>query len=129
MNLDRIFLDPDRVSDADLAAIRPLVLRLVLPIAPALADFIHGWIDAEQGFRRTGQPRPAKHIAAPPPLDRWTDRQVGEALNAILQIHFDTSAPEPVAELFDRWLVMIGGWAASRLAGELPERVAGNHAV
>ena len=121
MDYPRFITDPRRATDEDVAILRHHALRSILPVAPVFGEWLHGWTDVEQYWRSTDpEKRPAQHLAAVPPCEQWTDKELGLALNVMVQVHFAAGTPEIVAEWIDRWLKIIAGHAACRLAGALP---------
>ncbi len=126
MNYPRFIADPRRATDQDVDILRRHALRSIMPTAPVLGTWLHGWTDVEQYWRSTDpEKRPAQHLAAVPPCEEWTDEELGDALNVMIQAHFLAGTPEIVAEWLDRWLKIVAGHAACRLAGALP-RVSDN---
>lgn len=121
MDISRFIADPRRATDQDVAILRHHALHSVMPVAPVFGSWLHGWCDKEQKARHDHpEDRTPKHMAAVPACEKWTDRELAEALNAIIQVHFASGAPEIIGEWVDRWLQIIAGHAAARLAGEFP---------
>ena len=126
MDYPRFIADPRRATDQDVDILRRHALRSILPVAPVFGEWLHAWTDQEQYWRSTDpEKRPAQHLAAVPPCEEWTDRDLGDALNVMIQVHFLAGTPEIVGEWLDRWLKIVAGHAACRLAGALP-RVSDN---
>lgn len=113
--------DPRRATTQEVRMLRRFALKTIDPIAPKLGEFLRAWCETEELWRATNpEMRPATHLASMPPLQGWNDREIGQALNAILQAHFTQAMPEVVGQWVDRWLTIIGGYAAGRLTGEPP---------
>jgi hypothetical protein len=112
-----IGFDPRLIPDRALAEFRRLSLSKVIEASPEFGEWLHGWLDVEQFWRGTDpHKRPAGHLVALPPVDRWTDAQLGRALRAVHVLGYQP-APESFAWFIDRCILAVVAIAAERLEG------------
>jgi hypothetical protein len=109
-----LLVDPATIRDCDLGAIRQVAFDRVQELAPKFGEWIYRWCDTEQAARAEGTRRTVKHASCVPPIDTYSDRELGQALQAIVRLAF-LPAGEAFGQFVDRLLMVIGEHAGDRL--------------
>ena len=114
---------PIELTNETLTGMRKLAIKEGLHRAPAFAQWLADWCQNEAIARiKTPDKRLQKHAIGLPPVTKWTDSQLADALGFAMILSYQPGIPADAGNFVDRIAVCLTQLAADRLRERDPAK-------